>query len=85
MSWQDIVLTVGGFIFSLALIPTVRAQDKPPLSTSIPTGIVLLFFAYTYFSLDLIVSTFSTLLMATLWLIVAKQKINMDKKSKINK
>tara|TARA_Y100000310_G_C20559612_1_gene752358 strand:+ start:752 stop:937 length:186 start_codon:yes stop_codon:yes gene_type:complete len=53
MIWQDIVLTIGAWIFSIALLPSVFGKDKPALSSSVMTAPVLYLFSYVYLSLDL--------------------------------
>lgn len=53
MLWQDWVFAIGSLIFAAALIPSVRGQDKPALSTSLTTGSVLIIFALTYLTLSL--------------------------------
>jgi hypothetical protein len=74
-SWQDIVISVGSLVFAVALIPSVVGQDKPALSTSLTTGIVLTVFTVTYASLDLWYATITTAGAAILWSILAIQKI----------
>lgn len=70
--WQDFVFTVGSFLFIIGLIPTVRGSQKPPLSTSFVTGLVLLVFAVMYLTLELylsaVVTTITSMMWATLFL-----------------
>jgi hypothetical protein len=80
MLWQDWVFSVGTWVFAIALVPTIRGKEKPPLWTSIPTAIFLTLFAFTYFSLTLWLSAFSSLLTATTWYILAIQKLGQTKK-----
>ena len=61
MIWQDIVLMIGGFGFSLALIPAVRSKDKPPRSSCLMTGSILGIFAITYATLGLWLAFLSTM------------------------
>ncbi len=75
MHWQDIVLAAGSFVFAVALIPTVLSKEKPPLSTSLLTGITLLVFAVVYATLSLWLSFFSTCITAALWLTIAAQRL----------
>lgn len=75
MHWQDIVLTAGGVIFIIALIPSVLSKDKPALSSSIMTGTVLIIFAYVYFTLSLWFSTLTTAITGIIWFILAAQKL----------
>jgi len=80
MIWQDWVFSIGSWIFVIALIPTIRGGSKPALSTSLLTGSILAIFAITYFSLELWLSTVSTIATATSWYILAWQKYNSDHK-----
>ena len=81
MPWQDIVITIGTFIFAIALIPTLKSKDKPPISTSLTTGLTLLIFALTFASLGLWFSFIMNLVTGTLWLILARQKIRVKDKT----
>jgi len=72
--WQDYVLAVGAFIFSVALIPTLRSKQKPALPTSILTSIVLCVFAVTYASLGLWLAVVAQFLGAFVWGILAWQR-----------
>lgn len=74
MQWQDIVISVGGVILSLALLPSVFGKDKPPLSTSLLTGVILLTFAVTYYTLSLTFAFVSVGSNGVLWMILAWQK-----------
>jgi len=74
MLWQDWVFSIGTWVFAIALVPTIRGKEKPPLWTSIPTAFFLTLFALTYFSLTLWLSAFSSLLTATTWYTLAFQK-----------
>jgi len=75
MVWQDIVFTVGSFIFSVALIPTIRAKNKPPVITSFITFAVLATFVACYLSLGFYVSAIAGGLTAICWLILYIQKV----------
>lgn len=72
--WQDIVLTVVGFGFSLALIPTIMSKDKPPKLTCLLTGVGLLVNAVCVVTLDLWLAFASTLLSALAWFILLFQR-----------
>lgn len=78
--WQDIVIAIGSFIFAAALVPSVLSKDKPALWTSVTTGVVLIAFVVTYFTLSLWYATFTTSLAALLWIILAVQKMMQSKK-----
>ncbi len=74
MVWQDFVFAIGTWIFIIALIPTIRSREKPPLSTSLPTGLVLLVYVFTFATLELWFSMISSSVLAVLWLYLAWQK-----------
>ena len=75
MSWQDIVLSVGSWIFIIALFPSLLGKDKPPVSTSFLTGGILLIYALTYITLHLWLSIASTGILALAWLWLGVQKM----------
>jgi len=75
MIWQDALLMVGGFGFSLALLPSLLSTNKPAWSTSLLTGSILLTFSVCYLSLDLLLAFISTVITAILWLTLFVQKI----------
>lgn len=76
MTWQDKVLALGQGLFVLALIPTVMSTScKPPLSTSIPTAIILTVFAWTFSTLRLPWAANTSLASAVTWLIITIQQM----------
>jgi len=79
MSWQDMVLAGGQWIFIIALLPSVFGKDKPALSTSLLTGAVLSVFALTFVTLSLWVSAVSTELTSFTWFLLAFQKYRAGK------
>ena len=82
MHWQDIVLSIGQWIFVIALLPSVFGKDKPALSSSLLTGGVLALFAFVYSTLGLWSSVLATSAVSLTWLILAWQKFSKDKKEK---
>jgi len=73
MHWQDIVLAIGQILFILALIPAVKHLHKPPLTTSIMNGVVLLVFAAIYISLSLWFAAVTTAITGGMWFTLALQ------------
>lgn len=69
-------------MFAIALIPTVLGKDKPPISTSIMTSVILIVFAATFVTLDLWFSAISTVAAGSPWFILAIQKYFLNKKEK---
>lgn len=74
MAWQDIVLSIGQWVFLIALIPSILGKDKPALSTSLMTGSLLIVFAFVYASLFLWVGGVSAFLVGLGWFVLAFQK-----------
>jgi len=76
IAWQDIVIAVGQWIFAIALIPALRAKgkDKPPISTSLLTGTILIIFAFTFFTLNLWNAAVSALVVSVCWFTLVIQK-----------
>jgi hypothetical protein len=79
MLWQDLVLTIGSLIFAFALIPSVLSKDKPALTTSVTTGVVLFIFAFVYVTLSLWFSAVTTAFTGIVWSILAIQKIRANR------
>ncbi len=75
MPWQDYVLTAGAWIFIIALIPAIRGKEKPPVSTSIITGSILVVYALVYATLGLWISVVSTSALSISWFALAVQKM----------
>ena len=73
--WQDIVLALGSLVFSAALLPSIRSKHKPHISTSLLTAGVLLVYVIVYATLSLWYTMVAMALNATLWLILAGQRV----------
>ncbi|MDD2658012.1 MAG: hypothetical protein PHD04_05220 [Candidatus Pacebacteria bacterium] len=74
MHWQDIVISVGQYVFVLALLPSIFGKDKPALLSSILTGTILLVFGAVYVTLALWSSAISSAVLTVAWFILAFQK-----------
>lgn len=76
MSWQDIVIAVLQFGFALALIPSLRAPQKPAYATCILTAAGLTVIAFCFLTLDLWLSATGTGSAAVGWwlLVIQSQK-----------
>ena len=72
--WQDALLMAGGFVFVIALVPAVFAKEKPPRSTCLMTGLVLVAYTVAYATLGLWLAFASTILTAGMWLTLFFQK-----------
>ena len=73
--WQDVVLSVGQLVFAVALVPAIRAKEKPPLITSVMSGLVLATFAVAFATLGLWFSAATVAVVSVLWLVVAYQTL----------
>ena len=82
MHWQDIVLSVGQYIFVIALLPSVFGKDKPALSSSLLTGTVLGVFTVVYATLGLWNSTIASTLVTATWFLLAWQQYRKRSKNK---
>ena len=81
MHWQDIVFTIGAWIFAILLIPSIRSQDKPALTSSFFTATLLSIYVFVYASLYFWGAMISTAVLALAWWILAYQKWRMNKNS----
>lgn len=71
--WQDYVFAVGSVLFSLSLLPSFKANNKPAVSTCLMTGLILLAYVVADLSLGLIYASFTTLTTAVIWLILIRR------------
>jgi FtsH-binding integral membrane protein len=78
MHWQDFVFTIGSLFFIVALVYSVRNEDKPPTKTSVITGFWLGVFSVVYATLGLPLAAITSAISAILWGILAAQTINRD-------
>ena len=78
MIWQDYVLMTGGMILWVSIIPMIRAEEKPPFLTSIPTSIILSVFVVCLVTLNLYLAAFSTACTAILWWILVFQRTQLN-------
>ena len=74
MTWQDIVLAVGAWVFIVALLPALFSKDKPPVSTSVLTGGILAVYVVVNVTLHLLLNAFSTGILSICWLTLGAQK-----------
>ena len=74
MVWQDIAITIIIYMFVIVTIPQVRdvlkKKTKLNLITAGPTAIGNFGMAYVFFTLGLWISVTSSLIIASLWLII---------------
>ena len=78
MNWQDWILTIGGIILSLSLIPYMFQEHKPPKHTSLCSFIVLLSFFICYATVGFWLTAVFTLITSVCWLILLIQSVNLN-------
>ena len=82
MSWQDWVISICGIIIIFSLIPTIKGEDKPALSTCIVTAIIITIVATTMLTLSLWLSAIVNYIIAVGWYILMYQQYKKYKKTK---
>ncbi|MCK9495046.1 MAG: hypothetical protein M0R75_06055 [Dehalococcoidia bacterium] len=75
MSWQDLVLAVGGFVIAAGIIPTIMSRVKPALMTSATIVVVLGVSTVAFASLGLWLTAAGAALQFVLWGIVLAQTL----------
>lgn len=80
--WQDYVLMAIQIFFCFTLIPILFAEEKPPLISSIPTGLALFISAAILATLNLWLTMFFQIVMGAQWLTLAWQKWQMKTPSR---
>lgn len=73
MNLQDWILTIGGILLSLSLIPYMLHEHKPPKHTSGLYFVVLLVFSICYATFSLWLTAVFTFITAVCWLILLIQ------------
>lgn len=74
MSWQDRVLAASGLILGASLIPTIRGDDKPALTTGIMTTVVISVVTVTMATMGLWLATATNVLIVIGWATITMQK-----------
>ena len=70
IKWQDLVFMLGGFIFAPSLVFSIIDGVHMPLSTTLPTALVLTVFLVCYASMKFWLAFTSTILTAICWYIL---------------
>lgn len=83
MQWQDIVIALCQTGFILALIPTIRGTHKPATSTAIMTATLVTIITFCLFTLKLWFAAVTSFGVGVAWLILAVQKIKIEKNNKL--
>lgn len=74
MIWQDLVISIGQFVFIVSLMPTLLSKDIPPIKTSLPTGLFLLLFGFSFLTLGMYMASLTSTINGIEWLILSYQK-----------
>jgi len=82
MHWQDWVFAIGGFFVLVSLIPTIRAEQKPALTTSLMTTVLVFIFASTMVTLHLVLAAVTNYGISLAWGVLAYQGYRQQQRSK---
>ena len=74
MQWQDWVLSVGAFAILVSLVPTIRGEQKPALTTSIMSTVIVATFGVTMATLGLWLSALANVGISGAWALLAYQR-----------
>jgi heme O synthase-like polyprenyltransferase len=74
MRWQDIVISICQTSFLVALVPSIKSNHKPAVTTSVMYAILLCVIAFSLATLHLWLSAITALAGAVPWFILALQK-----------
>jgi hypothetical protein len=80
--WQDWVFSAGGFLILLSLIPTLRGDQKPALTTSVMSAAVVASFAVTMATLELWLSALANGGISLAWGVLAMQRYTVTKRER---
>ncbi len=80
MQWQDWVFSVGGFVLLASLVPTIRGDQKPALTTSVMSAVLIGTFGVTMASLGLWLSAVANVANGLAWAVLAVQRYTMMKR-----
>lgn len=83
MRWQDIVLSLSGLVFSIALIPTILSKEKPALTTDLLTCLFVALNALAFLTLSLWFAAATSTLNFIVWFVIFTQKYRQDHKHHI--
>ena len=74
--WQDYALASINVAFCVTLVPMLFTREKPPLSSSIPTGVLLLTGAGILATLHLWLAVATQTIVGLQWLTFAFQRMS---------
>ncbi len=82
MRWQDIVIGLAQICFVFALLPSLRSHHKPAASTCVMNVLLISTITVCLFTLKLWFSALTACSVDIAWVVLAFQKIKLDKLSK---
>lgn len=80
MVWQDYVIASAQIGFVIALVPTIRSQNKPPKATSLMTVMLLTVITFCLFTLHLYFSSITAFAIDITWAVIWLQTVKSDRK-----
>jgi hypothetical protein len=83
--WQDTVIAICQLAFVPAMAPTIMGPDKPALSTSALNAVIVAIIATTMATLRLWFATTTAAFLVVIWMILALQKLSMDRRSSVGR
>jgi len=83
MVWQDWVLSFATMMLGMSLIPTIRSDDKPALSTSILTTVFVFVIGTTMVTMELWLSAAMNYLIVLGWGTITLQKLRQIRRARI--
>jgi hypothetical protein len=81
--WQDTVIGMCQLAFVPAMAPTILGPDKPALSTSVGSAVIVTIIATTMATLRLWFATTTAALLVVIWTILALQKLSIDRRAAV--
>lgn len=78
--WQDIVIAIVQFVFSIALIPSIFSDKKPNIFSSVITFVGLIVMIICFFTLGLYNSVIWSSFSALGWLVLLLQEAKKEYK-----
>ena len=82
--WQDIVFAVAAWGLSLAVLPTIKSPNKPPLLTSVGYGLCVTVMGIALISVPLWLSGVTNIIGGALWAMVAIKTVRSQAPRKWN-
>lgn len=70
MFWQDIAMMIAGFVFTPALLVSIKKKTSYPLGTSLPTALALTVLTICVFTLHLYLAAIADGLTAICWFVL---------------